>query len=89
MNNQIEVLPTSTIDDGLRLRLCRAIYGYPAMQKYATPVIRPIRTIVRNGNVTLEDVVDNKTDSNMRDLRANGISRVFSAKNHLQVKVGK
>ncbi len=31
VNNQIEVLPTSSIGDGLRLRLCRAIYGYPAM----------------------------------------------------------
>src|SRR5208282_2803296 len=30
VDNQIEVLPTSSMDDGLRLRLYRAIYGYTA-----------------------------------------------------------
>jgi hyperosmotically inducible periplasmic protein len=34
VNNQIEVLPVSFMDDGLRVRLFRTIYGYPALQKY-------------------------------------------------------
>ena len=90
VNNQIEVLPTSSMDDGLRLRLYRAIYGYPALEKYAMPVIKPIRIIVRNGgNVTLEGVVDNKTDRDLVGLRANGISGIFSLKNNLQVADGK
>src|ERR1700745_3231160 len=35
VDNQIEVLPPSPMDDGLRLRLYREIYGYPALEKYA------------------------------------------------------
>jgi osmotically-inducible protein OsmY len=60
VDNQIEVLPTSSMDDGLRLRLYRAIYGFPSLEKYAMPVIKPIRIIVKNGNVTLEGVVDSQ-----------------------------
>jgi hyperosmotically inducible periplasmic protein len=58
VDNQIEVLPPSPMDDQLRRRLFRAIYGYPAMQKYAMGVQKPIRIIVKNGKVTLEGVVD-------------------------------
>jgi hyperosmotically inducible protein len=85
VNNQIEVLPTSTMDDQLRLRLYRAIYGFAPLEKYAMPVIKPIRIIVRNGNVTLEGVVDNKADKDMAGLRANGVSGAFSVTNNLVV----
>jgi len=85
VNNQIEVLPPSPMDDGLRLRLYRAIYGFPALEKYAMPVIKPIRIIVKNGNVTLEGVVDSQTDKDMAALRANGVSGIFSVTNHLEV----
>lgn len=85
VNNQIEVLPPSTMDDGLRLRLYRAIYGFPALEKYAMPVIKPIRIIVKSGNVTLEGVVDNKTDRDLAALRANGVPGIFSVTNHLEV----
>jgi len=85
VNNQIEVLPPSSMDDGLRLRLYRAIYGFPALEKYAMPVIKPIRVIVKNGNVTLEGVVDNKADRDLAALRANGVPGIFSVTNHLQV----
>src|SRR5215831_7348706 len=58
VDNQIEVLPPSPMDDRLRVALYRAIYGYPALQRYAMPVVKPIRIIVRSGRVTLEGVVD-------------------------------
>ena len=83
--NQIEVLPTSGMDDGLRLRLYRAIYGYPGMEKYAMPVIKPIRIIVKNGHVTLEGVVDSEMDKNLANIQANGVSGVFSVTNNLVV----
>jgi hyperosmotically inducible protein len=89
VDNQIEVLPLSNFDDGLRLRLYRAIYGFPALEKYAMPVIKPIRIIVKNGHVTLEGVVDNQTDKDMAGLRANGVSGVFSVTNNLVVVKGK
>jgi len=85
VDNQIEVLPVSTIDDRLRLQLYRAIYGFPALQRYALPVLKPIRIIVRNGHVTLEGVVDSEADKNLAGIRANGVSGVFSVENHLRV----
>src|SRR6266436_8799897 len=85
VDNQIEVLPTSPNDDRLRLQLYNAIYGDPALQKYALGVQQPIRIIVKNGNVTLEGVVDNEGDKNIANIRANGVSGVFSVKNNLQV----
>ena len=85
MDNQIEVLPPSTTDDSLRLALYRAIYGYPALEKYALGVQKPIRIIVKNGHVTLEGVVDSDADKNMAELRAKGVPGTFSVTNNLQV----
>jgi hyperosmotically inducible protein len=85
VNNQIEVLPTSGMDDGLRLRLYRAIYGFPSLEKYAMPVVKPIRIIVKNGNVTLEGVVDSQTDKDTAGIRANSVSGIFSVTNNLMV----
>lgn len=89
VDNQIEVLPTSPMDDGLRRRLYRAIYGYPALEKYAMGVQKPIRIIVKNGHVTLEGVVDNEGDKNFAGMRANGVPGIFSVTNNLRVESGK
>jgi hyperosmotically inducible periplasmic protein len=85
VDNQIDVLPPSPMDDGLRIRLYREIYGYPALEKYALGVQKPIRIIVKNGRVTLEGVVDNESDKNLAGLRANGVPGIFSVTNNLQV----
>jgi hyperosmotically inducible protein len=85
VDNQIEVLPPSPVDDGLRRRLYREIYGYPALEKYALGVQKPIRIIVKNGRVTLEGVVDNEADKNLAGLRANGVPGIFSVTNNLRV----
>ena len=85
VDNQIEVLPTSPFDDRLRRRLYRAIYGYPALEKYALGVQKPIRIIVKNGNVTLEGVVDSEGDKDTAGIRANSVTGVFSVTNNLQV----
>ena len=85
VDNQIEVLPTSPMDDGLRRRLFVAIYGFPSLQRYAMPVIKPIRIIVKNGHVTLDGVVDSEADKNTAGIRANSVPGVFSVTNNLQV----
>jgi hyperosmotically inducible periplasmic protein len=85
VDNQIEVLPPSPMDDRLRIRLYRAIYDYAPLEKYSLGVQKPIRIIVKNGRVTLEGVVDNETDKNLANVRANGVSGVFSVTNNLQV----
>ena len=74
------------MDDGLRLRLYREIYGFPALERYALGVQKPIRIIVKNGHVTLEGVVDNEADKNMAGLRANGVPGIFSVTNNLRVE---
>jgi hyperosmotically inducible periplasmic protein len=83
--NQIEVLPPSPMDDRLRMRLFRAIYGYPSLQKYALGVQKPIRIVVKGGHVWLEGVVDSEGDKNLAGLRANTVPGIFSVTNNLQV----
>jgi hyperosmotically inducible protein len=85
VDNQIEVLPPSPMDDRLRRQLFRAIYGFPALQRYALGVQKPIRIVVKNGHVTLEGVVDSDADKNLAGVRANGVPGIFSVDNHLQV----
>jgi hyperosmotically inducible protein len=89
VDNQIEVLPPSPTDDGLRIRLYRAIYGYPSLEKYALGVQKPIRIIVKMGRVALEGVVDNDSDKNLAGLRANTVPGIFSVTNNLQVVASK
>ncbi len=85
VDNQIEVLPLSGHDDRLRRSLYRAIYGFAPLNRYALPVIKPIRIIVKNGNLTLEGVVDNQADKSTVNIRANGVHGVFSVTNNLRV----
>jgi BON domain-containing protein len=85
VDNQIEVLPVSPMDDQLRRALFRAIYSEPSLSRYAESAVPSIHIIVKNGNVSLEGVVDNETDKNIAGLRANGVPNVFSVKNNLVV----
>jgi hyperosmotically inducible protein len=86
VDNQIEVLPPSPMDDRIRIRLYHAIYGYPSLQRYALGVQKPIRIIAKGGHVTLEGVVDNEADKNVAGIRANGIPGIFSVTNNLRVE---
>jgi len=88
VDNQIQVLPVSFFDNGLRVRLFRTIYGYPVLQRYALGVNKPIRIIVNNGHVTLIGFVDNEADKNIAGIRANGVPGVFSVDNQLKVVKG-
>ena len=88
VNNQIQVLPVSPMDDGLRVRLFRTIYGYPTLQKYALGVNKSIRIIVDRGHVTLMGVVDSEMDRNIAGMRANGVPGIFSVDNQLRVVKG-
>jgi len=83
--NNIEVLPVSPMDDQIRRAVYRTIYGEPALSRYSIQAVPSIHIIVKNGNVTLEGVVDNETDKNLAGLRANGVPNVFSVKNNLVV----
>ncbi len=45
----------------------------------------PIHIIVKNGNVLLVGIVDNKADSDRANILANGVAGVFSVKNLLEI----
>jgi hyperosmotically inducible periplasmic protein len=83
--NNIEVLPVSPMDDQLRRAVYRAVYGDSGLSRYSVQAVPSIHIIVKNGNVTLEGVVDNETDKNIANLRASAVPNVFSVKNNLVV----
>jgi hyperosmotically inducible protein len=85
VESHIEVLPLSNFDDQIRLRTARAIYGYPALSRYALGTHPPIHIVVKNGNVTLAGVVANSMDRDLAFLRANGIPGAFSVTNELRI----
>lgn len=88
VDDQIQLLPPSPSDQRIRIALFRAIYGFPSLQKYALPVVKPIRIIVNMGHVDLEGVVDSEGDKNLVQIRANSVPGTFAVTNNLQVVKG-
>lgn len=62
VQNRIDVLPVSTVDDNLRYRIARAIYGNPSFWNYAAMANPPIHIIVERGRVTLTGVVNSNVE---------------------------
>jgi len=79
----LKVAPVSNFDDGLRLRLFRAIYGDSVLSKYWTDPAKPIRILVNNGHIALYGQVDNQSEVNIAGIRANSVFGGFSVENHL------
>jgi hyperosmotically inducible protein len=86
VKNEIEVLPVSPNDDQIRRAAFRAIYGDPALSRYALGAVPPIHIIVKNGRLTLEGVVANQMDKQIAEVRANGLAGVFAVTNNLRVE---
>lgn len=86
VENKIEVLPLSGFDNRIRLATYRAIYRQPGLDRLSLQAVPPIHIIVKNGNVTLEGVVANKSDATRAFIAANGVSGVFSVTNNLRVE---
>ena len=75
--NNIEVLPLSPMDDQLRRAVFRAVYGDSGLSRYSVQAVPSIHIIVKNGNVTLEGVVDNETDKTLRTFAPTGFPMYF------------
>jgi hyperosmotically inducible protein len=86
VNNQIEVLPLSPMDEQLRVRTYRAVFKDPSLQRYAMGVLPSIHIIVKNGNVKLTGIVSTEMDRTLAYMRANGVFGAFSVTNDLQVQ---
>ncbi len=83
--NNIEVLPLSSFDNGIRRAEYRAIFGSGGMYRYAMGANPSIHIIVDNGHVTLEGVVSNQGDKTLATIRANQVPGVFSVTNNLRI----
>lgn len=89
VDNQIEVLPPSPLDDQIRRAEFRAIYSQPSLQRYAEGAIQQIHIIVKNGHVTLEGVVASEADKTVANVQANTVPNVFSVTDNLTVASSK
>jgi hyperosmotically inducible protein len=85
VDNKIDILPPSTMDDRLRLATARSIFSYDGLSRYGWEAAPSIHIIVKNGHITLLGVVDSEADKNAAGLRANGVPGAFSVDNQLQV----
>jgi hyperosmotically inducible protein len=84
--NNIEVLPTSPMDDRIRLAVYRAIYGNDVLAPYSLRAVPPIHIIVKNGHVTLKGVVARPMDKQIAEMQAKSVPGVFSVDDELQVE---
>ena len=85
VRDEIQVLPVSTYDDRLRIRVARRIYSQPALQRYAIGAHPPIHIIVNKGVITLEGYVDSAFDKNLIGFAARE-SSAFRVTNDVSVE---
>jgi hyperosmotically inducible protein len=80
----IEVDPVSPMDDEIRIRVARAVYGDSSLRKYMIDPAKPIRISVQRGNVSLYGMVNNRMDAQIALVRANGVPGVFNVNSYLR-----
>jgi hyperosmotically inducible protein len=85
--NQIKVLPLSTYDDEIRLRVVRTIYGSSTFDRYALGANPPIHIIVENGRVALKGIVANTMERQLAESMVRTNSLALDVKNELQVEI--
>ncbi len=85
VDNKIDILPPSNLDDRIRRATARSIFSYDGLSRYGWEAAPSIHIIVKNGHITLLGVVDSQADKNAAGLRANGVPGAFSVDNQLQV----
>jgi hyperosmotically inducible periplasmic protein len=84
--NDIEILPPSPMDDQIRRAEFRAIFGEPALERYAMGSVPAIHIVVKEGHVTLEGVVASQSDKDVVNIRANTVPGIFSVTNNLRLE---
>jgi hyperosmotically inducible protein len=84
--NKIEVLPLSGFDDQIRVQTYRSVFRSGSLYRYAMGSNPSIHIIVNRGNVSLEGMVGNRTDSQLAYMAARSVPGVFNVTNNLQVE---
>jgi osmotically-inducible protein OsmY len=85
VKNNIEILPLSSFDNSIRVRLFRTFVRQGGIFRYVQGTNPLVRLIVEGGNVTLEGYVTNLGDYNLMNILANSVTNVFSVKNNLVI----
>ena len=85
VDDQIRVLPPSTMDYQIRRAEYRAIYSRPGLDIYAMQAVPSIHIIVEGGHVTLDGAVASQANKTVAGIAANGVGGVFSVDNNLTV----
>lgn len=83
--NKIEVLPLSSSDDRIRVRIYNAMKNSGSLYRYLLGANPSIRIIVNNGRVKLEGFVNFETDKTLAYVAAREIFGVFDVENNLKV----
>lgn len=83
VHDEITVEKNGAMDDEIRYRVARAIYGYPSMRMYAMDPQAPIRIVVENGNVSLYGYVNSEVDKKVAEMQARQVFGVKNVDNHL------
>ena len=86
IQNQIEVLPVSTLDNRLRVELARNIYGNPLFWNYAIQKNPSVRIIVDNLHVTLAGIVMSEVDRRVAVDIVQQTVGVLTVRNNLEIK---
>jgi hyperosmotically inducible periplasmic protein len=84
--NDLEVLPNLQMDDQIRQAVARAIYRDPFFVNYGNQALPPIHIIVKNGNVTLDGVVDTALARTKAEIDARFAATYFGLTNNLRLE---
>ena len=85
IQNQIEVLPASTFDNGLRVRIARQIYGNVLRPHVSTAA--PVHIIVNRLHVTLAGTVLSGVEQLKAETSARHVFGVLSVQNNLKTEL--
>jgi len=85
LTNSIEILPLSGIDDAIRLRAYRMLFGTANLYRYSLGANPLIHIIVKGGHITLEGIVSSEDDAKLALLSIRGIQDSLSQKSSLKV----
>lgn len=70
VQNDLDVLPASRLDNELRYVIARLIYGSSTFWHYAARRNPPIHIVVEHGHVTLAGIADSEADRTMASVLA-------------------
>lgn len=85
--NNIEILPLSPYDHRIRVAIANKLYRNRVFTRHSIQAVPPVHIVVKNGNVTLEGVVNSELEKNVAFHVANGTNGVFSVTNNLRTEI--